>query len=103
MVQHRHSRHPTVSVVQIEKPGTDGERQIPQLDLSWVPQKWWSLVSGQRNRTPYPPTIHRRQLEVCVFSHLLLGLKAGDLYIEGSGDFGDYGSNSFLGRNTRRA
>lgn len=91
MVQHRHSRHPTVSVVQIEHPGTEAESQIPQLELGWVSQKWWYLVSGQRKRTPYPATIHRRQLEVCVFSHLLLGLKAGDLYIEGSGEFGDYG------------
>lgn len=91
MVQHRHSRHPTVAVVQIENLGTEAERHMPQLELSWVPQKWWYWVSGQRKRTPYPPAIHRRQLEVCVFSHLLLGLKSGDLYIEGSGEFGDYG------------
>lgn len=64
MVQHRHSRHPTVAVVQIENLGSEAERHMPQLELSWVPQKWWCWVSGQRKRTPYPPVIHRRQLEV---------------------------------------
>jgi TnpA family transposase len=91
IVQNRHSRSASVSVVRIEHPGTDEERHIQLLDLSWIPQKWWTLVSGQRKRTPYPSTLQRRPFEVCVFSHLLLGLKSGDLYIEGSWEFGDYG------------
>lgn len=89
--QHRHSRSASVSIVRTEHPGTEEERHIQLLDLSWIPQKWWTLVSGQRKRTPYRSTLQRRPFEVCVFSHLLLGLKSGDLYIEGSWEYGDYG------------
>lgn len=62
----------------------------PQLTLSWVPTKWWTLVTGEKNRATVPTQVHRQYFELCVFSHVLLGLKSGDLYIEGSSVFGDY-------------
>ena len=37
-----------------------------------------------------PESVNRRHFEVCIFSHILLELKSGDLYIEGSSDYGDY-------------
>lgn len=91
ILQHRQSRKPWIPIIQTENSNTDQERQVPLLDLAWVPQKWWALVTGQRKRTPFPSQVHRRHLEICVFSHLLLGLKSGDLYIDGSWEFGDYG------------
>ena len=60
------------------------------LDLSWIPTKWWKLVTGQPSRNAPPTQVHRRYFELCVFSHILLELKSGDLYIEGSSEFGDY-------------
>ena len=62
----------------------------PPLSLSWVPTKWWTLVTGEKNRATVPTQVHRQYFELCVFSHVLLGLKSGDLYIEGSSDFSDY-------------
>ena len=62
----------------------------PILTLNWVPTKWWTLVTGEKNRATVPTQVHRQYFELCVFSHILLGLKSGDLYIEGSSDFGDY-------------
>ena len=62
----------------------------PPLSLSWVPPKWWTLVTGEKNRATVPTQVHRQYFELCVFSHVLLGLKSGDLYIEGSSAFGDY-------------
>ena len=62
----------------------------PTLTLNWVPTKWWTLVTGEKNRATVPTQVHRQYFELCVFSHILLGLKSGDLYIEGSSDFGDY-------------
>ena len=47
-------------------------------------------MTGQRQRKPYPTQIHRQSFEICVFSHILLELQSGDLYIEGSSEFGDY-------------
>ncbi len=61
-----------------------------KLTLSWVPAKWWTLVTGEKNRATIPTQVHRQYFELCVFSDILLGLKSGDLYIEGSAAFGDY-------------
>ena len=63
---------------------------IPKLTLNWVPTKWWTLVTGEKNRATVPTQVHRQYFELCVFSHVLLGLKSGDLYIEGSSAFDDY-------------
>jgi len=60
------------------------------LTINWVPTKWWTLVTGEKNRATVPTQVHRQYFELCVFSHILLGLKSGDLYIEGSSDFVDY-------------
>jgi hypothetical protein len=44
----------------------------------------------QRQRQPDAVQIHRRHFEICVFSHIWLELKSGDLYIEASWEYGDY-------------
>lgn len=79
---HRNSRKPLLE-------NLDPVNNKP-LDLKWIPKKWWSLVTDQPGRSPSPTTIHRQNFELCVFSHVLLELKSGDLYIEGSYDYGDY-------------
>jgi hypothetical protein len=64
--------------------------EIPLLDLSWVPDGWWRLVTDESRRDRFPDRVHRRHFEACVFSQLMLELKAGDLCIVGSGAFADY-------------
>lgn len=46
--------------------------------------------------------MHRRHLEVCVFSQILSELKSGDLYVEGSHEFANY-SEQLLDWSTYRA
>jgi hypothetical protein len=87
---HRGSRRPWLPIIQIENQGTPEEHQIQLLNLSWIPYKWWYLLTGQRRRDPYPFQINRQYFELCVFSHILLELKSGDLYIQNSYEFGDY-------------
>lgn len=87
---HRNTRKLWVSAVENTSDNSDSQSQLVPLDLSWVPSTWWSLVTGQKKRNPYPEKIQQRYLELCVFSHILLGLRAGDLYIEGSYEFDDY-------------
>lgn len=65
-------------------------RLIPSLDLSWIPDTWWRLVTGLRQLNQIPERINRRYFEMCVFSHLVGELKSGDLAIEGSDRFADY-------------
>lgn len=60
------------------------------LDLSWVGDKWWPLVTGEKRRLPTPERIHRKRFEVCVFSQLLQELKSGDVCIKGSLEYADY-------------
>ena len=60
------------------------------LDLSWLPIKWRQLITGTTSRQASPTQIHRIYFEICVFSHLSLGLQAGDLHIPGSEQYEDY-------------
>ena len=68
----------------------DSTETASLLDLSWIPRKWWSLVTGNKTRTPAPTQVHRIYFELCVFSHLLLELQSGDVYLTGSDEYGDY-------------
>lgn len=61
-----------------------------RLDLAWMPEVWWRLVTEQRHHDEAPKRLHRRHFELCVFSQLLVELKAGDLCIPGSDHFADY-------------
>jgi hypothetical protein len=71
--------------------GDDGHsRQVPLLDLSWVPDGWWRLLSDDTRRDRSLERVKRRHFEACVFSQLMLELKAGDLCILGSDTFADY-------------
>ncbi len=66
----------------------DGKSSIP--DLSWIPDAWWYLVTGQRRRRPYPVQINRQQFEVCLFSQIVQELKSADLCAEGSEKYADF-------------
>ena len=60
------------------------------LDLSFIPEKWWPLVTGNHERDIPVTQVHRRYFELCVFSETMLALKSGDLCITGSEQFSDY-------------
>ncbi len=67
------------------------ERDKPSLlDLSWIPDAWWYLVTGRKRRNPLPEDVDRRQLEVCLFSQITLELKSADLCVEESEKFSDF-------------
>jgi len=58
-------------------------------DLDWVPDTWWRLVTGEVKRQPVE-RVHRRFLELCVFTQMMWDLKSGDTAIEGSREYADY-------------
>lgn len=60
------------------------------LDLSFASDKWMLLITG--NKSPNAPfdKVHRRYLELCVFTQVMNELKSGDLYIPLSDRFRDY-------------
>ncbi len=61
-----------------------------QLDLSFVGEKWWPLVTAQAAREPEPVEVSRRYFEMCLFTQVVNELKSGDLCIPGSDEYGDY-------------
>ena len=62
------------------------------LNLTWIPEKWWKLVTGSASRIHVPTQLNRRHFEVCLFSQVIRELRSGDLCIEGSERFADYRS-----------
>lgn len=92
LLTHQYTKKEYIPAVHIEKKGKrrrDWEI-TPLLDLSWVPDSWWRWISPKKKKEKMPDEINRRHFEVCVLSQIMLELKAGDLYIEGSEKYADY-------------
>jgi TnpA family transposase len=65
-------------------------KDVASLTLSWIPDKWWPLVTGRPRRVARVGAVDRRYFELCLFSQIWTELKSGDLAIEGSATFSDY-------------
>jgi hypothetical protein len=59
------------------------------LNLSFVPDQWWPLVTGAKSRGK-PEKVHHRYLELCVLVQVSNELKSGDLCIPQGERFRDY-------------
>jgi TnpA family transposase len=86
---HKASAAENLSVLLDQK--KDGAVQTASaLDLSFVPDHWWPLVTGLKNRTRLPAHVSRRFLELCVVSQVANELKSGDLCLPSGDKFRDY-------------
>ncbi len=85
LIDHQGSRADWLDVVKTEENQTVG-----LLDLDWIPNKWWQLITNQKTKKSYPESINRKYFEMCVFSQVMWELKSGDLYVENSDAFADY-------------
>ena len=72
VVRHRHTR---------------SDELKDSLDLDFCSPRWQNFVIKRRM---FPAVLSRRALEVCVFVHLADALQAGDVYVAGAENFGDY-------------
>jgi TnpA family transposase len=90
LLTHKTSRSPTLAIVQTEQRPDGSLHQRSLLDLAFVSDKWWPLVTGQTVRSLLPPHVDRRYFEICLISHVMHELKSGDLCIPGSATFNDY-------------
>jgi TnpA family transposase len=61
----------------------------PSMNLDWVPDSWWRLVTGTAKRGVID-RVHRRLFELCVFTQITWDLKSGDAAVEGSREYADY-------------
>lgn len=62
ILKNEHSRAEWVPLLQKD------EAKARKLDLSWVPDSWWRLVTGQTRGDFVPYQVNRRYLELCVFT-----------------------------------
>jgi TnpA family transposase len=89
LLMHRASRRTKLrTIVDVVRPGDTTARR--PLDLSWVGEKWWPLLTGRAAREPAPVEVDRRHFEICLFTQVVNELKSGDLCIPGSEEYGDY-------------
>ena len=89
LLTHRTDRRPRLrTAVDVVQPGGAAVRR--PLDLSWVGEKWWPLLTGRTAREPAPAEVDRRHFEICLFTQVVDELKSGDLCIPGSEEYGDY-------------
>jgi hypothetical protein len=79
------------------------EDTASSLDLSWMPDTWWRLVTEQRHREDAPWRLNRRHFEVCVFTQLMLELKSGDLCLSGSDSSSSSGGGAPSARSAVKA
>jgi TnpA family transposase len=89
LLAHRASRRAKLKTV-AEEPAAHGTTARRALDLSWVSEKWWPLLTGKTTREPAPSEVDRRHFEICLFTQVVNELKSGDLCIAGSEEYGDY-------------
>ena len=89
LLAHRANRRPRLRIM-VDVPGADGAILQRPLDLSWVGEKWWPLLTGRTTQDPAPAEIDRRHFEICLFTQVVNELKSGDLCIPGSEEYGDY-------------
>jgi len=89
LLAHHTHRWPKLQVACEEH--VDGQIMLrPLLELSFVGEKWWPLLTGRTAQEPAPVEVDRRHFEVCLFTQVVNDLKSGDLCIPGSDEYGDY-------------
>ena len=89
LLAHRTDRRARLRTM-VDVPGTDGTSVQQPLDLSWVGEKWWPLLTGRTTQDPALVEVDRRYFEICLFTQVVNELKSGDLCIPGSEEYGDY-------------
>jgi TnpA family transposase len=62
----------------------------PLVNLSWIPDSWWRLLSTVIPRPAIPRRVRRRMFEVCICVHVFWALKSGNLAVVNSEAFADY-------------
>jgi len=92
IAENKSNRHLSLPVLR-EETGLDGSsQQIPVIDLSFVPDDWWELVTGHKKRTAVVTHIDHRYLDMCVLHQVSEELQTGDLCVPLGKKFRDYRS-----------
>jgi len=86
VLAHKNSRAERLSIVE-DTPGSEPKALV---NLSFVTEAWWPLVTGAKNRAVQPQKVDRQFFELCVLSQVATDLKANDLCLPLGTKLGDY-------------
>src|SRR6476469_5881063 len=75
LLTHKATRSDWLPIIREEARKDGSSEEILRLDLSFVADKWWPLVAGNRDRNGSIIRVERRHFELCVFSQIMLELK----------------------------
>ncbi len=89
LLAHRTDRRARLRLI-VEAAQADAATARQALDLSWVGEKWWPLLTGHTARDLVPAGVGRRYFEICPFTQVANERKSGDLCIPGSEECSDY-------------
>jgi len=81
---------PISNYLPVGKGAPGSGQKNPALNLSFVPDPWWTLVTRTKNRSVVPTHVDRQFFELCVLSQVATDLKANDLCIPLGTKLGDY-------------
>ena len=90
VIAHKTSKADWLPLIQEDTKDRVRETQAPALDLSFVLDQWWPLVTGLKNRNATPLQVNRRFLELCVINQVANELKSRDLCLPLGEKFRDY-------------
>ncbi len=66
----------------------DNEAREVELDLSWLSEKWFKMVTGQSSGSTIN-TLHRHYLEIATLQDIADSLDSGDAYVRNGSAFND--------------
>jgi TnpA family transposase len=90
VLAHKGDRHESISVVRDQTREDGSTEQVPLVGLSMVTEKWWPVVTGNKNPNIPVSRVMRRPAEICVLTEVMQDLRSGDLCIPGSDRYSDY-------------
>jgi hypothetical protein len=90
MIAHKPSRQQWLAISREETKEDGTVSRASLLDLSFVSEKWWPLVTGNKDLNAEVTRVDRRLLELCVVTEVMQELQSGDLYIPDSERYSDY-------------
>jgi TnpA family transposase len=90
LLKNKYSKSVELSVIEDVKLENGNTETVQVIDLSWIPDKWWRLVTNVHHRNIFVRSVNRTYFELCLFSCISQELRSLDLYVEDADKYSDY-------------
>ena len=90
LLKNKYSKSVDLSIIENIRLENGNTETVQVIDLSWIPDKWWRLVTNAHKRNVFVRAVNRVYFEICLFSCIAQELRALDLYVEDAYKYSDY-------------